>query len=97
MARVTVEDCLEHVENRFELVSLAAKRAHHLAIPPGKAKVEKENDKPTVLALREIAAGVITREELLQVDDSGISLELQAEIMREKQREEQRTEGTKPQ
>lgn len=58
MARVTVEDCLEHVDNRFELVLLASKRARQLA--QGKAAmVEIENDKPTVLALREIAAGLV--------------------------------------
>jgi DNA-directed RNA polymerase subunit omega len=58
MARVTVEDCLENVDNRFELVLLASKRARQIA--QGKtAMVELENDKPTVLALREIAAGLI--------------------------------------
>ena len=59
MARITVEDCLEHVENRFDLVLLAARRARQIAqgadplVPP-------ENDKPTVLALREIAENLIT-------------------------------------
>jgi len=58
MARVTVEDCLENVDNRFELVRLAARRARQLA--QGKdALVEPENDKPTVIALREIAEGLI--------------------------------------
>lgn len=56
MARVTVEDCLKNVKNRFELVVLAAKRARQLM--RGKdPKVEWDNDKPTVVALREIAAG----------------------------------------
>lgn len=56
MARVTVEDCLKNVKNRFELVILAAKRARQLM--RGKdPKVEWDNDKPTVVALREIAAG----------------------------------------
>lgn len=56
MARVTVEDCLLNVKNRFELVILAAKRARQLM--RGKpAKVEIDNDKSTVVALREIAAG----------------------------------------
>ena len=62
MARVTVEDCLEHVENRFELVMVAAKRARQLAVRGEEAKVEWENDKPTVVALREIAAGLIKSE-----------------------------------
>ena len=59
MARITVEDCLEHIENRFDLVLLAARRARQIAqgadplVPP-------ENDKPTVLALREIAENLIT-------------------------------------
>ena len=56
MARVTVEDCLKNVKNRFELVILAARRARQLM--RGKdAKVEWDNDKATVVALREIAEG----------------------------------------
>ena len=59
MARITVEDCLEHVDNRFNLVLLATKRARQLAngVEP---LVPWENDKPTVVALREIADGLIT-------------------------------------
>ena len=60
MARVTVEDCLEHVENRFELVMVAAKRARQIALHGDQPKVPWENDKPTVVALREIASGLIT-------------------------------------
>lgn len=56
MARVTVEDCLKNVKNRFELVIVAAKRARQL-MRGRDAKVEWDNDKPTVVALREIAAG----------------------------------------
>jgi len=60
MARVTVEDCLENVDNRFELVLLASKRARQIA--QGKEPmVALENDKPTVVALREIAAGKVNR------------------------------------
>lgn len=59
MARVTVEDCLENVENRFELVMVAAKRARELALNGVEPMVDWENDKPTVVALREIAAGFI--------------------------------------
>ncbi|HFQ14556.1 MAG TPA: DNA-directed RNA polymerase subunit omega [Gammaproteobacteria bacterium] len=58
MARVTVEDCLENVANRFELVLVAAKRARQLA-NGREPLVEEENDKPTVIALREIAEGLI--------------------------------------
>ena len=58
MARVTVEDCLDKIPNRFDLVVLAARRARDLTL--GRAPfVERENDKPTVIALREIAEGKI--------------------------------------
>lgn len=60
MARVTVEDCLDNVDNRFELVLLAAKRARQLSTGGKDALVEVESDKATVLALREIAEGLIT-------------------------------------
>jgi len=58
MARLTVEDCLPHVDNRFHLVLVAAKRARQIAMG-SEALVEIENDKPTVLALREIAEGLV--------------------------------------
>ena len=64
MARVTVEDCLDKVDNRFQLVLLGSKRARQLARYPDDAKLPWENDKPTVMALREIAACHITREYL---------------------------------
>lgn len=69
MARVTVEDCLDHVENRFELVLLATKRARQLANGVREAKVDWENDKVTVVALREIAKGLITRKTIEDLDD----------------------------
>ena len=53
MARVTVEDCLENVENRFELVMLATKRARQIAVNGAEPLVDEDNDKPTVIALRE--------------------------------------------
>ncbi len=56
MARVTVEDCLDRIPNRFELVLAAAKRARQIYIG-SEPQVAAENDKPTVLALREIAEG----------------------------------------
>ena len=59
MARVTVEDCLENVENRFELVMVSSKRARQIATQGKDPLVAIENDKPTVLALREIAEGHI--------------------------------------
>lgn len=60
MARVTVEDCLKNVENRFELVMVAAKRARQIAVRGEQPMVPWENDKPTVVALREIEEGFIT-------------------------------------
>ncbi|GAB3471820.1 DNA-directed RNA polymerase subunit omega [Azotobacter salinestris] len=59
MARVTVEDCLDNVDNRFELVMLASKRARQLATGGKEPRVPWENDKPTVVALREIAASLV--------------------------------------
>jgi DNA-directed RNA polymerase subunit omega len=58
MARVTVTDCLEHVDNRFQLVLIAAKRARQLSMG-AKPLVEEEDDKPTVIALREIAENLV--------------------------------------
>ncbi len=57
MARVTVEDCLTKVKNRFDLIIKASKRAHQLELGAADPTVPRENDKPTVIALREIAAG----------------------------------------
>ena len=59
MARVTVEDCLDKVKNRFELVLVAAKRAHQLNSGGFRSSLDVAKDKPTVLALREIEAGLI--------------------------------------
>jgi DNA-directed RNA polymerase subunit omega len=58
MARITVEDCLEHVDNRFQLVLVAAKRARQLSMGH-QPHVDSENDKPTVIALREVAEGLV--------------------------------------
>jgi DNA-directed RNA polymerase subunit omega len=65
MARVTVEDCLDNLDNRFDLVLMASKRARQLAngVDP---LLPWENDKPTVVALREIAEGLITPEILVE-------------------------------
>ena len=62
MARVTVEDAVDQVGNRFDLIMLAAKRARQLAIYGKDPKVEWDNDKPTVVALREIEEGLIDAE-----------------------------------
>jgi DNA-directed RNA polymerase subunit omega len=62
MARVTVEDCLDNVNNRFDLVMLASKRARQLVIQGAEPLVDAGADKPTVIALREIAEGKVTPE-----------------------------------
>lgn len=66
MARITVEDCLDKVENRFELVMVASKRARALSTGGKDPLVEEESDKPTVIALREIAEEVITVQEIMR-------------------------------
>jgi DNA-directed RNA polymerase subunit omega len=78
MARVTVEDCLDKVDNRFQLVLLATKRARMLAngVMP---LVPWENDKPTIVALREIADGLITPALLKESPQTAIEEELDAE------------------
>lgn len=73
MARITVEDCLKHADNRFELVLLAAKRARQL-LAGAEPLVDWGNDKATVVALREIAAGRLDLNKLKEVDmDGGIT------------------------
>ena len=67
MARITVEDCLENIENIFEMVLVAAKRERRVAHGDD-AMVELENDKPTVIALRETAEGHITPAILEEID-----------------------------
>ena len=64
MARITVEDCLDKVDNRFELVMVASKRARALATGGKEPLVAEESDKPTVIALREID-DVISPEEIM--------------------------------
>ena len=73
MARVTVQDCLQHVDNRFDLVLLATKRARQLArgIAP---LVPLENDKLTVVALREIAEGLVS-DESVEAQDRAAQVE----------------------
>ena len=93
MARVTVEDCLDFVENRFKLVLLASKRARQLSMGT-EPLVEWENDKPTVVALREIEEGLVDEEmmeaalakpveEDLPFDEDDLAAALHAEISRE--------------
>ena len=67
MARITVEECLENVENRFELVMVGSKRARQIAVEGRPALVDEENDKPTVIALREIEEGLVTADILTEI------------------------------
>lgn len=69
MARVTVEDCLDKLDNRFQLVLVATRRARQLA-RGADSLLEWENDKPTVMALREIAVGHVDRTILDEQDET---------------------------
>ncbi|MBT3046223.1 MAG: DNA-directed RNA polymerase subunit omega [gamma proteobacterium symbiont of Ctena orbiculata] len=83
MARVTVEDCMDYVDNRFDLVLLATKRARQL-VNGVEPLLPWENDKPTVMALREIAEGLISHsdmekqeaEEDLVVDEAMMDIDI---------------------
>ena len=80
MARITVTDCLEHVDNRFELVLVATKRARQLILG-SEPMVDPENDKPTVVALREIAEGKVNADILNEdMTIAGLDLDLDFEI-----------------
>ena len=78
MARITIEDCLEKVNSRFDLVLLASDRARQIAFG-SKPLVDEENDKPTVIALREIAAGKVDMSYL----DTSASPDAEAELLSE--------------
>jgi DNA-directed RNA polymerase subunit omega len=71
MARLTVEDCLDNVVNRFELVLIASQRARQLAMG-AEALVPEDNDKPTVIALREIAENLINKEILAAAEETSM-------------------------
>ena len=79
MARTTVEDCLENVDNRFELVLVASKRAREIS-NGADPMVDVQNDKPTVLALREIAKGLVNNSIL---DNSNIDKYVDGSIISE--------------
>jgi DNA-directed RNA polymerase subunit omega len=64
MARITVEDCLQIIPSRFDLIIMASKRARQLATTSRDPLVEWDNDKPTLVALREIEAGLLDKETL---------------------------------
>ncbi len=81
MARITVEDCVSKVDNIFDLVLLAARRARRLA-NGAEAFIEWENDKPTVVALREIAEGHITPEIMDELEAPKVE-DMEAELSAE--------------
>ena len=85
MARVTVEDSLNKVPTRYDLIILAAKRARQLATGGRRATLEWENDKATVMALREIAAGTVTLDNIndLTVDIAELEDEFSEELAAE--------------
>lgn len=79
MARITVEDCLENIDNIFDMVLVATKRARRLT-HGADALVELENDKPTVIALREIAEGHITPSILEEIEQPSADEFLHPEV-----------------
>lgn len=79
MARITVEDCLDNIGNIFEMVLVASKRARRLA-HGAEPMVELENDKPTVIALREIAAGHVTPAILDEIEQPVVEDLLQTDL-----------------
>mgnify|MGYP001158071744 CR=1 FL=1 len=85
MARVTVEDCLDKTPTRYDLIVLAAKRARQLATGGRRATLEWENDKATVMALREIEAGTVTPDNIneLTVDIADLEEEFSEELAAE--------------
>ena len=98
MARVTVEDCLEKIDNRFDLVMVASRRARQLQTGGKDPLVPNQNDKPTVMALREIAAGLIGRSILDEVEvrkssDEELSELVQADALRKSRQDLSITEA----
>ena len=81
MARITVEDCLEHVDNRFELVMVASKRARQIATQGKDPMVEVADDKTPVIALREIEKGLVDPQNLdVEEEMDDLTEELAAEF-----------------
>ena len=81
MARVTVEDAVDRVGNRFDLILLAARRARQLSVQGNDPLVETKNEKPTVIALREIEQGKIDADRL-DAEERAAQQEADAEEMR---------------
>jgi len=81
MARITVEDCLKQIPNRYEMVNLAAKRVKQLAVDGREPTVDPEDDKPTVIALREIAAGLVTFDNIDSFNFDALEEELSEQLI----------------
>ena len=75
MARITVEKCLEHVPSRFDLILLASGRARQLSTTSREPMVETDNDKNTLIALREIEEGLIDAETLEKTLEEDVLLD----------------------
>ena len=81
MARITVEDCLKQIPNRYEMVKLAAKRVKQLAVDGREPTVDPEDDKPTVIALRDIAAGLVTFDNIDSFNFDALEEELSEQLI----------------
>ena len=79
MARITVEDCLKRVENRFELVMIASRRARQMATGGRDALLEEQSDKPTVIALREIEEGLVDQDFFQEAPEVALDEMMEAE------------------
>ena len=79
MARVTVEDCLGNLRNRYELVLLASKRARQIVLGSDPL-VPENNDKPTVIALREIAENLVSNDNIDKINKSDNDEELAEDV-----------------
>ena len=92
MARVTVEDCLDKVDNRFELVMVSSKRARQIQTGGKDPMVSEDKDKPTVIALREIAEGHVTN--AILIEKPSVELEEVEEELAEAVAEQQEDKPT---
>lgn len=103
MARITVEDCLDKVDNRFELVMVSSKRARQIQTGGRDPMVPADNDKPTVIALREIADGfinasILTEKQHVEMDSDTATEQLEEAVAQqaadnEKGKEQQAAES----
>ncbi len=95
MARITVEDCLDKVENRFQLVMISSKRARQLQTGGRDPLVAPDNDKPTVIALREIAEGhinasILTERRHMEMSSETATEQLEAAVAQQAANKEAR-------